>query len=221
MNRALQKFALFCAYGKLYEVRVGAEQSALCGPAARRSLLLVCQGCMCSSSSWPLLNEPHRIMTKPVYTICEQQRRRSVCASTQSDQFLCYFTPTVSISNISRLLLVCIAELVGQGLVLPDRTTRKTGFLVTWLKYHSGVAAWESLSTTKYDYPESKNKYSMNFWNELANRMLKPLHSKSFRGIVIKMTCTSRSSRIWSLGGSHDSPVLEAFRDENYIISYI
>ena len=146
MNRALQKFALFSAYDKIYEVHVGAEQSALCGPSARRLLLLVCQGCVCSSSNWPILNERHRIMTKPVYTICEQQRRRSVCAATQSDRFLCYFTPknaipAVSIANISRLLLVCITKLVGQGLVLPDRTTRKTGFLVTWLKW---AATWQN-----------------------------------------------------------------------------
>ena len=29
------------------------------------------------------------IMRKPVYAICEQQRRRSACASAQSDQHLC------------------------------------------------------------------------------------------------------------------------------------
>ena len=30
------------------------------------------------------------IMRKPVFAICEQQRRRSACASAQSDQCLCY-----------------------------------------------------------------------------------------------------------------------------------
>ena len=30
------------------------------------------------------------VMRKPVYAICEQQRRRSACASAQSDQRLCY-----------------------------------------------------------------------------------------------------------------------------------
>ena len=30
------------------------------------------------------------IMRKPVFVMCEQQRRRSACASTQSNQHLCY-----------------------------------------------------------------------------------------------------------------------------------
>ena len=30
------------------------------------------------------------VMRKPVYAICEQQRRRSACTSAQSDQCLCY-----------------------------------------------------------------------------------------------------------------------------------
>ena len=34
-----------------------------------------------------------REMRKPVYAIWEQQRRRSVCASMQSDQFLCCSLP--------------------------------------------------------------------------------------------------------------------------------
>ena len=33
------------------------------------------------------------IMRKPVFATCEQQRRRSACASTQSDQHLCYSLP--------------------------------------------------------------------------------------------------------------------------------
>ena len=33
------------------------------------------------------------VMRKPVYAICEQQRRRSACASAQSDQRLCYSLP--------------------------------------------------------------------------------------------------------------------------------
>ena len=33
------------------------------------------------------------IMRKPVLAICEQQRCRSVCASTQSDQHLCFSLP--------------------------------------------------------------------------------------------------------------------------------
>ena len=33
------------------------------------------------------------VMRKPVYAICEQQRRRSACPSTQSDQRLCFSLP--------------------------------------------------------------------------------------------------------------------------------
>ena len=48
------------------------------------------------------------VMRKPVYAICEQQRRRSACASAQSDQHLCFrcldsIIPLVSISEILSL----------------------------------------------------------------------------------------------------------------------
>ena len=33
------------------------------------------------------------VMRKPVFTLCEQQRRRSACASAQSDQHLCCSLP--------------------------------------------------------------------------------------------------------------------------------
>ena len=76
-------------------------------------------------------------MRKPVYAICEQQRRRSACAFVQSDQHLVVrcldsIIPLVSISEISSLYL---ASLVAQaGLSLLWSKTLKTGFLVTWLK---------------------------------------------------------------------------------------
>ena len=35
-------------------------------------------------------HEMSHVMRKPVFAICEQQRRRSACASAQSDQRLCY-----------------------------------------------------------------------------------------------------------------------------------
>ena len=53
-------------------------------------------------------------MRKPVIAICEQQRCRSACTSTQSDQPLCCsllsIIPLVSISKISRLRLVSVAD---------------------------------------------------------------------------------------------------------------
>ena len=36
-----------------------------------------------------LISDMGHVMRKPVYAKCEQQRRRSACASVQSDQHLC------------------------------------------------------------------------------------------------------------------------------------
>ena len=76
-------------------------------------------------------------MRKPVYAICEQQRRRSACVSVQSDQ--CLFVrcldsiiiPLLDIDKISSLQLVSVAD--QAGLSLPWSETRKTGFLMTGL----------------------------------------------------------------------------------------
>ena len=60
-------------------------------------------------------------MRKLLYAICEQQRRRSPCASAQSDQ---------------RLFVRCVDSIVSvaeqAGLSLTWSQTPKTGFLVTW-----------------------------------------------------------------------------------------
>ena len=74
------------------------------------------------------------------YIICEQQRRRSACASAQSDRRLCCslpryldsIIPLVSISEISSRKLASVAE--QRGLSLTWSKTPKTGFLVTRLK---------------------------------------------------------------------------------------
>ena len=61
-------------------------------------------------------------MRKPVHVICEQLRRRSACATAQSDQRLWFRyldskIPLVSISEISRLLLVSAAAQAGLSLI--------------------------------------------------------------------------------------------------------
>ena len=66
-------------------------------------------------------------MRKPVHAKCEQQRRRSACASAQPDQRLCcslprYIIPPVSISEISSLFLASVA--VQACLSLPWSQTR-------------------------------------------------------------------------------------------------
>ena len=78
------------------------------------------------------------VMRKPVYVMCEQQRRRSACASAQSDQrfvvrCLDSLIPLLAIAEISRLQLASAAE--QAGLSLNWSQTPKTGFLVTWLIY--------------------------------------------------------------------------------------
>ena len=47
-----------------------------------------------TKENYPLLssNMSH-VMRKPVYAICEQQRRRSACTSAKSDQYLCCSLP--------------------------------------------------------------------------------------------------------------------------------
>ena len=73
-------------------------------------------------------------MRKPVDVICEQQRRRSACASAQSDQRLCCslpidsIIPLVSIVEISSLHLVSVDA--QAGLSVPWSKIPKTGFLV-------------------------------------------------------------------------------------------
>ena len=57
-------------------------------------------------------------MRKPVYAICEQQRRRSACTSAQSDQrffvrCLDSIISLVSISEISSLKLASVAAQAG------------------------------------------------------------------------------------------------------------
>ena len=84
------------------------------------------------------------VVRKPVFAICEQQRRRLACASAQSDQHLCFrcldsIIPLVSISENASLHLVSVTV---QTSLSPWSQTPKTGFLVMRLickrkTYHS------------------------------------------------------------------------------------
>ena len=72
------------------------------------------------------------VMRKPVFVLCEQQRCRSACTSSQSDQistFVVHFLGSI-------ILLLAPAEISPAeqaGLSLSWSQTPKTGFLVTWL----------------------------------------------------------------------------------------
>ena len=64
----------------------------------------------------------NRVMRKPVYAICKQQRRRSAYTSMQSDQHLhcrCLDStiPLLAIAEISRPWLVSEAEQAGLSLI--------------------------------------------------------------------------------------------------------
>ena len=75
----------------------------------------------------------NHIMRKPVFAICEQQRRRSACASAQSDQRLvvCCLDSVISLVSISEILRLYLASVADQaGLSLNLSQTPKTGFLV-------------------------------------------------------------------------------------------
>ena len=75
-------------------------------------------------------------MRKPVYTICEQQRHRSACASRSLiSAFVVHcldrIIPLLAIAEISRPQLVSSAEQVSFSLTWSQ--IPKTGCLVTWL----------------------------------------------------------------------------------------
>ena len=55
-------------------------------------------------------------MRKPVYVICEQQMRRSVCASAFVVRCLDSIIPLFAVAEISRLKLVSVAEQAGLSL---------------------------------------------------------------------------------------------------------
>ena len=79
------------------------------------------------------------VMRKPVYAICEQQSRRSACASAQSDQHLCCsllhsIIPLLSKAKISGPWLVSEAEQADLSRIWSK--TPKTGFLVTRLNLY-------------------------------------------------------------------------------------
>ena len=91
------------------------------------------------------------IMRKPVYAICRQQRRRSACASTQSDSaFVVHcldsIVALVSISKISSLYLASVAA--QAGLSLPWSQTPKDRYSCDrahmFLKYVC-VERWSSI----------------------------------------------------------------------------
>ena len=82
------------------------------------------------------INNMSHIVRKPVYTICKQQRRRSACASAQSDQHLCcllsgwYNTSNFYIQNFTPL---CSWEgWFESWLANPeDRFSRVVAYLIT------------------------------------------------------------------------------------------
>ena len=82
-------------------------------------------------------------MGKPNYAICEQQRRRSACASAQSDQHfvvrcLDNIIPIVSIFAISCLSLASVAEQTGLRVTWSKTPKTVTRLIYMWEKDKGG-----------------------------------------------------------------------------------
>ena len=97
---------------------------------------------------------------KTCFAICEQQRRRSDCASALSDQRLCFLCldsviPLLAIAKISSLYLVTVAEQAGLSLTWSQ--TPKTDFLVTKLLYWLLTEAidWDNSKTLLHKWAAS------------------------------------------------------------------
>ena len=130
-------------------------------------------------------------MRKPIYAICEQQRRRSACAFAQSDQHLYCSLPLDSMipilaqSKISRLQLVSVAE--QAGLCLPWSQTPKTGFLMTGLIY-DWVFVKALKSIPLYEY--------LSYSSEQRLTLFEPRHEKTcLRGLRPGKTQTGLRSQ--------------------------
>ena len=93
---------------------------------------------ICSVEIYLKVLHVSHFVRKLVFAICEQQMRRSACASAQSDRRLCFrclysIISILAISKISRLQLVSVAEQTGLSLTWSQ--TPKTGIFKTWLMY--------------------------------------------------------------------------------------
>ena len=104
------------------------------------------------------------------YVICDQQRRRSACTSSQSDRLISTFfvrcldsiIPLVFISEISRLLLASEAE--QADLSLPWSQTPKTGFLVSTKCYR--WKRWQPtlVTTARYSFEPPHDETNKLTW---------------------------------------------------------
>ena len=78
---------------------------------------------------------------KPVFGVCEEQRRTSACASAKTDQRLCYLlfrkcrTYTCYRQNFNFLATCSLCSWGDWGWSLALSETPKTGFVATWPNY--------------------------------------------------------------------------------------
>ena len=135
---------------------------------------------------------------KPVYAICKQQRRRSACASAQSDQRPCFrcldsIIPLVSISEISSLYLASMSA--QADLSLPWSQTPNTDFLVTRLKvYICGFRYWAVCSKVTWVYYELRHDKT----NKMAVCPAKTQISLGIRRVWTEFSL-SAWRKLWSL----------------------
>ena len=84
MRRLAWTFA--ARIGDKYQIRLTRPKSC----SSSFKIFMVIRKCI-----WfrPTIFQSSHVIRKPVYAICKQQRCRSACASTQSDQHLCFSLP--------------------------------------------------------------------------------------------------------------------------------
>ena len=100
------------------------------------------------------------VMRKPVIAICEQQRRRSACASAQSDQRLCYsLLRKFNICSFyrqnlkSRISLYCWADQFESYMVanLEDKISRDVVHMLNMALLKIDLKSSKGNEITKYD----------------------------------------------------------------------
>ena len=100
-------------------------------------------------------------MTKPVFAICEQQRRRSAYASAQSDQHLCcslpggYNTSIFYIQNFKPLpsFFGCSGRFVSYLVAIPeDRFSRdEAQFMLVFDHLYCIIVLLSTIETLQFD----------------------------------------------------------------------
>ena len=159
------------------------------------------------SSTW---NKLSHVKWKPVYAICEQQRRRSACASAQSDQRLCFSLPRkYNISSFYIRNLKPLASLCGWAgqWVLPGRKPRRQVF------------SWRGSIGEKKEMSQSMWKVHSSHW-----RTSRTEHLRSRRRTFVVRSHNIENKRMHQTKNRRSSPTgylcMRVGRTTNRIIPF-